>query len=305
MPEHYRNIVFDNARWDGFEFRDGDIVICTPPKCGTTWTQMLVAMLVFDATEFDRPLAIISPWLDMSTRPLDSVLADLDAQTHRRFIKTHTPLDGLVEDDRVTYVCVGRDPRDAGLSMQHHMSNMNFDVLLEMRARSVGMDDLPEFGAPPVVPDDPLERFWHWAMVSKEDFRGLESLLAHLQTFWDRRDRSNVALFHYADYKADLPGQLTRMANVLGIERSPERIAELAEAGSFAAMRSRATDFVPNADIGLWHSPEEFFHRGTNGQWRELVDEEGLERYWARVHELVSPDLASWAHNGWLAAQPA
>src|SRR5206468_2547901 len=128
----YRNLVYDSARWDGFEFRDGDIVISTPPKCGTTWTQMLVAMLVFDATEFDRPLALISPWLDMSTRPLDSVLADLDAQTHRRFIKTHTPLDGLPWDERVTYVCVGRDPRDAGLSMDHHMSNMNFDVLLAM-----------------------------------------------------------------------------------------------------------------------------------------------------------------------------
>jgi hypothetical protein len=300
----YRNLVYDSARWDGFEFRDDDIVICTPPKCGTTWTQMLVAMLVFDATEFDRPLAKISPWLDMNTRPLDSVFADFAAQRHRRFIKTHTPLDGLPWDERVTYVCVGRDPRDAGLSMDHHISNMNFDVLMAMRAESVGLEDLDELGAPPEAPpEDPLERFWFWTMA--EDFRGLARTLLHIQTFWDHRDDPNVALFHYSDYKADLPGQLARLAGVLGIDLPRSRIDELAAAATFANMKARATDFVPNADIGLWHSPEGFFHRGTSGQWRELLDEDGLDRYWERVNALVAPDVAEWAHNGWLANQPA
>jgi hypothetical protein len=188
--------------------------------------------------------------------------------------------------------------------MDHHMSNMNFDVLLAMRAESVGMEDLDELGAPPESPpDDPVERFWFWTMG--EDFRGLARTLQHIQTFWDYRDRPNVALFHYSDYKADLPGQLARLAGVLGIERSPERISELADAATFANMKSRATDFVPNADIGLWHSPEGFFHRGTSGQWRELIDEDGLDRYWERVNALVGPDVAAWAHNGWLATQPA
>jgi hypothetical protein len=301
VTARYRNLVYDSARWDGFEFRDDDIIICTPPKCGTTWTQMLVAMLVFDATEFDRPLARITPWLDMNIRTIESVRADLEAQTHRRFIKTHTPLDGLPEDDRVTYVCVGRDPRDAGLSMDHHMSNMNFDVLLRMRAESVGMEDIDELGAPPESPpDDPLERFWYWTMA--EDFRGLARTILHLQTFWDRRDQPNVALFHYADYKADLPGQLSRLASVLGIDHPPERIAEFAEAAKFANMRARATEFAPNADTGLWHSPENFFHRGTSGQWRDLLDEAALDRYWARVNELAQPDLIEWAHHGWLAS---
>src|SRR6187455_1231536 len=94
----YRSIVADNARWDGFEFRPGDIVISTPPKCGTTWTQMLCALLVFDGPELPRPLGELSPWLDMLTRPIEDVVAMYDAQDHRRFIKTHTPLDGLPLD---------------------------------------------------------------------------------------------------------------------------------------------------------------------------------------------------------------
>ena len=116
-----QNLVSDSARWDGFEFRPDDIVISTPPKCGTTWTQMICALLVFQTTTFDRTLDLISPWLDMQTRDLVSVRADLDAQTHRRFIKTHTPYDGLPHDPRVTYICVGRDPRDVFRSWDNHV----------------------------------------------------------------------------------------------------------------------------------------------------------------------------------------
>ena len=107
----YRTVISDSARWDGFELRGDDIVISTPAKCGTTWTQMICALLVFQTADLPAPLDLISPWLDMQTRNPADVFADLDAQTHRRFIKTHTPYDGLPHDDRVTYICVGRDPR--------------------------------------------------------------------------------------------------------------------------------------------------------------------------------------------------
>jgi aryl sulfotransferase len=43
----YSNMVWDSARWEGFELRPDDIVISTPPKCGTTWTQMICALLIF------------------------------------------------------------------------------------------------------------------------------------------------------------------------------------------------------------------------------------------------------------------
>src|SRR5512142_3040903 len=91
----YEASMYDSNRWDGFELRPGDIVISTPPKCGTTWTQMLCALLIFDGPRFPAPLDELSPWLDMCNQPLADVRANLAAQTHRRFIKTHTPLDGV------------------------------------------------------------------------------------------------------------------------------------------------------------------------------------------------------------------
>ena len=129
---HYKGFIADSARWEGFVFRDDDIVIATPAKCGTTWMQNIVGMLVFGRTDLGRPITEISPWLDMLTRPLEEVVAMLEAQEHRRFIKTHTPLDGLPVDERVTYVTVLRHPLQVAQSDDDHMRNADVDRMIPL-----------------------------------------------------------------------------------------------------------------------------------------------------------------------------
>ena len=106
----YRSWMSDSRRWDALELREGDIVISAPSKCGVTWTQRLVSLLVFDGPDLPGPLSTVSPWLDGTMRPIEDVVASLDAQDHRRLIKTHTPLDGIVLDPRATYLVVARHP---------------------------------------------------------------------------------------------------------------------------------------------------------------------------------------------------
>jgi aryl sulfotransferase len=298
----YRSFLADSARWDGFRFRDGDIVISTPPKCGTTWMQMLCALLVFQTPTFGRPLGVISPWLDMLTRPRDDVVADLEAQEHRRFIKTHTPLDGLPLDEAVTYICVGRDPRDVALSFGHHMANIEPAAFLRAREAAVGVDDLAERmpDGPPVIPDSEVERFWAWVenpAPPTETIATLRGTLHHLATFWSQRHRANVVLFHYGDLQADLEGQLRRLASRLEIDVPASRWPDLVEAATFDRMRERADDLAPDTAQRIWRSNEGFFHRGTSGQWRALLDGRDLERYHARVRELAGPELADWVHG--------
>src|SRR5262249_46077702 len=140
----YRDFITDSARWEGFAFRPGDIVISTPPKCGTTWTQMICALLIFQTPTFNQSLDLISPWLDMLTRDIESVRADLDAQTHRRFIKSHPPYDGLPQHAAVTYIAVGRDPRDVFRSWDNHLANLNLEAMITARAEAVGLEDIME-----------------------------------------------------------------------------------------------------------------------------------------------------------------
>jgi aryl sulfotransferase len=296
----YRNVVFDSDRWVGFPFRADDIVISTPPKSGTTWVQTICAMLVFDAVTFDRPLAEISPWLDMQTNSVAQVMGWLQAEEHRRFIKTHTPLDGIPLVDGVTYVCVGRDPRDVAMSFQHHWSNLDHDAFMGARARAVGLDDLAELGPPPTLPEDPAERFRLWVDAAPNTFVGpaLVDVLHHVDTFWTHRHDPGVVLIHYDDLLADLPVEIRRLADALGVDAAGDRIQDYATAAGFAQMKERADDLVPDVANRIWRSNEAFFHRGASGQWRDLITDEDARHYDTRVAELVAPDVAAWAHRG-------
>jgi aryl sulfotransferase len=300
----YRSIIADSRRWDAFAFRPRDIVISTPPKSGTTWTQMLCALLIFDGPEFPAPLDEVSPWLDMCIYPLGEMMAALEAQTHRRVIKTHTPLDGLPLQPDVTYLVVGRDPRDVAISFEHHSANVDFDHVLELRAAAVGNADLAELPVPRIPSEDPGERFR--AFVADDSPGGvpptLASVLHHLETGWQRRHEPNVALAHYSDLQTDLVEELLRLARVLGIACTPKRARELATEASLVRMRERAAEVAPTASQETWKDVRAFFRSGTSGEWRDRLSAADLVVYEARVAQLVDPELAAWAHCGRLAS---
>ena len=125
------NAAMDSTRWNDFTFRDGDVVIGTWAKSGTTWTQQIVAQLIFAGAE-DVPAMDIAPWVDLRILPLDEVMTKLDSQTHRRFMKTHLPADALVFSPKAKYLYLGRDGRDVAWSWYNHLSNMTpefFDLI--------------------------------------------------------------------------------------------------------------------------------------------------------------------------------
>ncbi|ORB69035.1 sulfotransferase [Mycobacterium shinjukuense] len=306
----YRELMTDNLRWDALQLRDGDIIISTPPKCGMTWTQRLVSLLVFDGPELPGPLSTISPWLDQTIRPIEQVVAVLDAQRHRRFIKTHTPLDGLVLDDRVSYLCVGRDPRDAAVSMLFQAANMDRDRMRALHEAAVPPHQ--RFGPPgpePAGARSAAEEFRHWlegpalpppgvGFTPPQGIGTLANVLHQYGKVWERRQLPNVALFHYADYQRDLVGELLRLAAVLRFDVSRDRARELARYATLAAMRSRASEIAPNTTDGIWRSDERFFRRGGSGEWQRYLGYAECWRYNHRINQLAPPDLLAWAHEG-------
>jgi aryl sulfotransferase len=298
----YEGTVFDSSRWEGFELRPGDIIVATPPKCGTTWTQMICALLVLQEPELPLPLDTLSPWIDMVTRARKEVFADLAAQTHRRFIKTHTPLDGIPNDPTVTYICVGRDPRDVALSMGHHIDNMDIGAVLQARERAATIDgvELGPLPPRPPRPDGERDRFWRWVddetPSTQAGGTSLRFTVEHLQTFRNAGDDLDIVLVHYDDLKADLEGQMRKLAAHLEIEVDQDRWPRLVRAATFESMRSRA-DTTVGAGRAHWIEPAAFFRRGTSGQWRDLLDDADLARYAARVRALAPDDLVEWLHR--------
>jgi len=312
----YRSRMSDSGRWKGFEFRDGDVVISTPSKCGTTWMQNLVSMLLLGDEPLHRPMAEVSPWMDMLLDTKEHVHGLLAAQQHRRFIKTHTPLDGLPFDERVHYVFVGRDPRDQWLSWEHHFDNMDMERLVEHYVRVLQNDpeaaalvaevagDSPEPPPSPTRHEDPIVRFRTYVDEISDDgsvSANLGHLVHHTRTFWDRAHLPNVTMFHYGDMLADLPGQIRRLADALGVEVDDETVARLAARGTFASMKERAEVLAPNTNHQAWKDTSAFFHRGTSGQWTELLGPDDVAHFHKRLRERAGSDeLAAWIERGTL-----
>lgn len=294
--------IIDSRRWDGYRERPDDIVIATAPKCGTTWMQRIIGMLVFQSTE---PFSIweASPWPDMRLfEPVEATWARAEAQTHRRFFKTHLPHEALPVSSAVKIVHVGRDGRDAALSMHNHQTSFTPQMLAHfdeiMRAD-------PKFAsAYHRVPADPAEYFQQW--VSDDDFNGdgdAASGFFHVEkSYWPVHDEPNVLFVHYADLKRDLDGEMRRIAGFLDIAVDPSRWPQLVDAAGFATMRAQGEQLLPMAQ-GVWDSgANSFINRGTNGRWRDLFRKEDLELYERRLREEFDPSHARWIEHGRLGA---
>jgi hypothetical protein len=293
----YHNVLVDSARWDHVDLRPDDIIISTPAKCGTTWMQTCCALLLFQSPDLPRPMAELSPWVEMLTWPIDELVALVESQEHRRFLKSHTPLHGLPWSTEVTYIVVGRDPRDVALSMDDHMLNMDLDKVITARVAAVGMDDLDPSMIPPPPSTDPVERFWQWMDHEGEDpINGLDGVVHHLASFWERRDEPNVHLFHYADLRDDLEGQMRRLAGVLGVEIADDTWPTLVKAATFAEMKQKADTLAPDTVHGIFQSNDAFFKQARSGAWREIIGDD-TTRYDDRIASLAPPDLIAWLHR--------
>ena len=108
LQNHHMN----STVWDSFKFRDGDIVVATYAKSGTTWMQQILAQLIFNGAE-NLEISKVSPWVDFRLMPPE-VIAGLEDLAHRRFVKTHLPVDALVFSSKAKYLYIGRDGRAQG-----------------------------------------------------------------------------------------------------------------------------------------------------------------------------------------------
>jgi aryl sulfotransferase len=103
--------MFESSRWGAVPLRPDDIIISTWAKSGTTLAQQMVGQLISGGGE-DVAAAGASPWVDVRfMMPLPVMQAMLDAQTHRRFLKTHLPFEAAPYGPTLKYVYIGRDAR--------------------------------------------------------------------------------------------------------------------------------------------------------------------------------------------------
>jgi len=296
----YRTWILDSERWVHYRPRSDDIVISTYPKCGTTWMQRIVALLIFQTSD-PKPIMEISPWLERRLHnPVEAVVSLLESQDHRRFIKAHLPFDGIPVFDEVKYIHVARDGRDACLSYHNHATG--FAPFFLDALDQVGVEDEAIARPYPRPATDPADHFHNWltsgAVPDHKDGEPTMSFFHFERSWWDERHRSNVLLVHYLDLMTDLPGEMRRIADFLEIDVPDAVLLELAAAAHFKAMKRDGDRLMGSTSQIFQGGGARFFHQGAVRGWQGRYREKDLALYEEKAHALLSPDCRRWLGRG-------
>ncbi|WP_372720608.1 sulfotransferase domain-containing protein [Novipirellula sp.] len=283
------NHHFDSTIWNDFKFRDDDIIIATYAKAGTTWMQQIIAQLLFEGDP-DLEVAEMSPWMDLRVPPKEVKLPSVEAQTHRRFLKTHLPVDALRFSPTAKYIYIGRDGRDVVWSMYNHHANANqswYDALNETPGR---------VGPPIAPPPDDIRQYWQdWL---DRDGHPFWPFWENVRSWWQIRNLPNVLLVHFTKLKQNMPAEIRRVAAFLDITINESRWPSILEYCSFDWMKENASKSVPLGGAFWDAGAQVFIHKGVNGRWAETLTDEESRQYEQLAEAELGAECARWLAFG-------
>lgn len=285
----FQNHHFDSTIWNDFKFRQGDIIISTYAKSGTTWMQQIVAQLIFDGAPHVE-VARMSPWLDLRFPSKGMKLLALKAQSHRRFLKTHLPIDALVFSPDAKYIYIGRDARDVVWSMYNHHVNANDKWYVDL-------NDTPGRVGPPIErPPADIRAYWRDWMA--KDGHPWWPFWDNIRGWWNVRGLPNVKFVHFADLKRDMGGEIKGIADFLEIKPSDANWDAILEHSSFDWMKKNAEKHVAGGGEWLAGGAGTFINKGLNGRWVDTLSASEIDEYESRAELELGSECAFWLKNG-------
>lgn len=291
----YQNHHLDSTRWQHYKPRDDDIILTTSYKSGTTWMQLIMKYLLVPTHDYAR-VHDFSRWVGARWNPIETVIEQINTQTHRRCIKSHLPLDGLPYFPQVKYIIIARDARDVFMSFWNHYSNYTDDFYEEINsiADRVG-DPLPR-----AVDDihvawrDWITKGWFEWESEGYPFWGN---MHHTKTYWDYKHLPNILLVHYNNLLSNPQGEIKRIADYVGVDTTDTQIDEIVELTSFSNMKENSDQIVGMASDFKGGS-KTFINKGTNGRWKGVLSDDELALYDDTIKRVLTPECAHWLETG-------
>lgn len=224
-----------------FEAQAGDVFVVTFPKCGTTWMEQVVHLLLHDGEQGEKRLTDQMPWIEaIPSRPVGFHDFLNEMETPRVFT-SHLPHQLMPGKDNLTaqFVCVARNPKDTAVSYYYHdRSKMGYE--------GSWADELQLFMEGKLMFGDFYDHVLGWWQASQT--------------------ADNIFFTTYEAMKADLGQVAVQLAEFLGVAAEPELIATVVKKSSFKEMSTNPqTDFswMPSKE-----GEESHFRKGVVGDWR-------------------------------------
>lgn len=292
--EDFSNHHMDSRNWDLVPPRDGDVIISTYAKAGTSWMQHIVRCLL--EAPLDGPLEDICPWVD-TRKNSKKLLISLADQSHpRRFFKTHLWQNFL--PNTACYIYVARDGRDIAWSLHNFHRSFSPHVYPMLNAGEFEGPDFPVFDDNPL---GPVAYFERWLSQDGYPFWGFFS---HIRSWWKVRNHPRVLLVHYSNLKKDRAGEVARVFEFLrkfGSVRSGDHediLRHAVESSSFESMKENGATTAPYGGLFLKEGSNAFFNKGVNSRWKDALPEPLSKKYEETAKRELGNECAHWLATG-------
>uniref|UniRef100_A0ACD6A6J5 Uncharacterized protein n=1 Tax=Avena sativa TaxID=4498 RepID=A0ACD6A6J5_AVESA len=237
-----------------FMSRPGDVLLASPPKCGTTWLKALafatMARTTYPPSDADHPLRRLNP--HQCVPFMENLFsagqgAKLEALPSPRLLHTHMHYSmlppSLADCCKMVYVC--REPKDMLVSMWHFLKSAGFNL---------SFPDLFELACHGQNPYGPI-----W-----------DHVLGYWAASTARPER--VMFLRYEEMLADPVSTVRQLAGFLGVpftaaEEAAGTPADIAEMCSIDALRSLDVNKSGNNGLFVMFGRQTFFRKGVVGDW--------------------------------------
>nr|CAH0099007.1 unnamed protein product [Daphnia galeata] len=260
-----------------FQPRSDDVWVVTYPKCGTTWTQELVWMILnnCDPIGSKAPLLIRSPFLEfpymipVNTVPQDHTmmltLDKVEKMPSPRVIKSHLPFyllnPKLLDTCKVVYIA--RNPKDVIVSYFYHHKLIEFHNFT-----------------------GDVEKFAQYFM---DDELLFSPFFPHIIDAWNKRHNPNMLFLFYEDLKKDLLGEIRKVATFLGKSLSEEQLTGLREHLKFDKFsKNESVNMEMVRKLGGINPDGHFIRKGKTGDWKNHFGPELNQR----IDEWIEKNLS-------------
>ncbi|GFY73932.1 sulfotransferase 1E1 [Trichonephila inaurata madagascariensis] len=233
-----------------FTFNDGDILVVSFPKTGTTWLQEIIYSILNGVDEtLSQSLEDRFPYLEFMYPGLKSI----QKMEGQRLIKTHLPYSLLPEDihkKNVKILYIMRNPKDVVVSYYH------FVRMMTVSDYSGNFENFFQEFLSDKVPYGPL-----WK---------------HYQEMWDHLNEANILILFYEDLHKDIQGAIKKIATFLDRDVSDEEINNIVEHCSFHNMAQNPNvNYQHWDDLGIRKIHEaKFMRKGEIGDWKNYFTSE-------------------------------
>ncbi|MFO7679139.1 MAG: sulfotransferase domain-containing protein [Chloroflexota bacterium] len=250
MPPFISQQEMDTLAND-FVVHADDLFVVTYPKCGTTWTEQIVHLILNQGEQGEQRLTDTAPWLETLHKRPGGMQAFLQNLEGRRLFTSHLPL-ALMPDfstDEGKYIYVARNPKDTAVSYYHHdRSKAGYEGSWE--------EHLNLFMQGQVMYGSYFDNLLPWWQASQ--------------------NAANIFFLKYEDMHHDLAGAVAQIAAFIDVPLDQSLLARVVAGSSFKAMSTNEkTNFnwVPQRDGLPTH-----FRKGEIGDWRNHFTAEQSER---------------------------